>query len=109
MNIPEGFKPVPEHDKFFGKLLFENAGEIINVQLAVVEPGGGGPVSDTHTHEHNHLFAVLEGECLIKTGDKEFILKENETALVNGGIPHSTWNKTDKPIKMLGICVKNKD
>ncbi len=106
MDNLDGFKKVPMHDKFLGKLLFENAGDIINVQMAYIEPSGGGSTDPNHIHDYDHLFIVLDGECLVKEGTKQFTLRKNECARVSGRVPHSTWNTGNDMLRMIGICVR---
>lgn len=95
----------PKHENFEAKKLFGSVGEIIDGAIAYMHLNGGGPV-EPHTHEHNHLFIVVKGEARIKLDDKEVIVKENESYLVQGMIPHSVWNNTDADTIMVGISVK---
>lgn len=103
--MKEGFMTPPKHENFEAKKLFGSAGEIIDGAIAYMHLNGGGPV-EPHTHEHNHLFIVVKGEARIKLDDKEVIVKENESYLVQGMIPHSVWNNTDADTIMVGISVK---
>lgn len=103
--MKEGFMTPPKHINFEAKKLFGSAGEIIDGAIAYMHLNGGGPV-EPHTHEHNHLFIVVKGEARIKLDDKEVIVKENESYLVQGMIPHSVWNNTDADTIMVGISVK---
>lgn len=95
----------PNHVNFLAKKLFGAAGEIIDGSVAYLQPNGGGP-SEQHTHDHNHLFIVTKGEAKIFLGDKEIIVKKDESFLVHGTIPHSVWNNTDGETIMIGISVK---
>ena len=61
--------------------------------------------TELHTHEHNHLFIVIEGEARIQLGDETVIIHKDEAFLVEGRIPHSCWNNTDSVTKMIGITV----
>ena len=60
---------------------------------------------ELHTHEHNHLFIVTEGEAKILLGDEEVIIHKDEAFLVEGRIPHSCWNNIEGVTKMIGITV----
>ena len=71
---------------------------------AYIDLNGGGP-TELHTHEHNHLFIVTEGEARIQLGDETVIIHKDEAFLVEGRIPHSCWNNTDGVTKMIGITV----
>ena len=95
------------HENFLAKNLFDSVGEIINGSIAYIDVNGGGP-TEKHTHEHNHLFIVTEGEAKILLNDEEIIIKKDESFLVNGKIPHSVWNNYDSKTVMIGISVKEK-
>jgi len=95
----------PNHINFLAKKLFDGMGEIINGSIAYLDKDGGGP-SKLHTHEHNHLFIVVKGEVKIILGNRTVIVKENESYLVEGSIPHSVWNNFLGVTVMIGISVK---
>ncbi|MDE5764191.1 MAG: cupin domain-containing protein [Ruminococcus sp.] len=92
------------HINFKAKKLFDECGRILDGSVAYISSGGGGPV-EQHTHEHNHLFIVIQGEAKILLADKTIIIKKNESFLVNGNIPHSVWNNHDDETIMIGITV----
>lgn len=93
------------HVKFHAKKLFSNAGEILDGSIAYLEPTGGGPI-EVHTHEHNHLFIVIDGEAKVLLDDKEIIIKKDESFLVQGNIPHSVWNNINVTTIMVGLSIK---
>jgi len=95
----------PCHKAFLAKKLFGNAGEITDGSIAYMEAGGGGPI-EQHTHTHSHLFIVVEGEAKLLLGEKEIILKNEESFLVDGNTPHSLWNNTNKRTRVIGITIK---
>lgn len=97
----------PNHIHFLAKKLFADVGEIIDGSIAYLEENGGGPL-ELHTHEHNHLFIVVQGEARIVLGDREVVVAANESFLVDGRIPHSVWNNSDGTTAMIGISVKRK-
>lgn len=101
---PKGFITPPNHVKFLAKKLFDRKGDIQNGSIAYLQPGGGGPVIP-HTHPHNHLFIVTKGEAKVMLDDKEVIIHENESLLVDGNTPHSVWNNSDDVTIMVGITV----
>lgn len=103
--MKEGFITPPKHINFEAKKLFGSIGEIMDGSIAYLNLNGGGP-TEQHTHEHNHLFIVTEGEAKILLGDEEVIVKKNESFLVEGRIPHSVWNNIEGTTVMLGISVK---
>lgn len=103
--MKEGFITPPAHVNFEAKPLFGAMGEIIDGAIAYMTLNGGGP-TEQHTHEHNHLFIVVEGEAKVLLGDKEVIIHKNESFLVKGNIPHSVWNNLETETVMIGISVK---
>ena len=94
----------PEHVEFKAKKLFGECGKISDGSIAYISLNGGGPTKQ-HTHEHNHLFIVTQGEAKILLGDETIIVKKNESFLVKGKIPHSVWNNANEETVMIGISV----
>ena len=94
----------PKHVNFKAKKLFGEMGRIVDGAVAYMELNGGGP-TEQHTHDHNHLFIVTEGEAKVLLGDQEVIIHKDESFLVEGRIPHSVWNNTENVTKMIGITV----
>lgn len=80
----------PNHENFKAKRLFDSIGEIIDWSIAYVDLNGGGP-KEKHTHEHNHLFIVTQGEAKIFLDDEEIIVKKRR-------IVFGWWNHT--PLSM---------
>jgi mannose-6-phosphate isomerase-like protein (cupin superfamily) len=99
------FVTPPNHVNFLAKTLFANMGEIIDGSIAYLDKNGGGP-SELHTHEHNHLFIVVKGEAKILLGNEETIVKENESYLVKGSVPHSMWNNISETTIVVGLSIK---
>jgi quercetin dioxygenase-like cupin family protein len=94
----------PKHVAFQAKKLFGEMGKILDGAIAYMDLSGGGPVKP-HTHAHSHLFIVTKGAARIQSGDREIILKKDESLLVDGEIPHSVWNHSDGETVMIGISV----
>lgn len=101
----EEFMTPPKHVNFKAKKLFREMGQIMDGAIAYISLDGGGPV-EQHTHEHDHLFIVTEGEAKILLGNEAVIVKKNESFLVKGKIPHSVWNNSDGETVMIGITVQ---
>jgi mannose-6-phosphate isomerase-like protein (cupin superfamily) len=100
-----GFITPPGHVNFSAKKLFTGMGQIIDGSIARLGKKGGGP-TELHTHAHNHLFIVVKGEAKVQYLDREVIIKENESYLVDGETPHSVWNNGAEPAIMIGLSVK---
>ena len=94
------FMTPPKHVNFRAKKLFGAVGNIVDGAVAYMDLDGGGP-TELHTHEHNHLFIVTEGEAKILLGDEEVIIHKDEAFLVEGRIPHSCWNNIEGVTKMI--------
>lgn len=101
----EGFMMPPGHVNFEAKKLFGDVGRIIDGTVAYTHLKGGGPTR-RHTHEHNHLFIVVKGEAKVLLEQEEVIIRQDETYLVKGTIPHSVWSNQDDETVMIGISVK---
>ena len=99
------FSTPPDHVNFLAKKLFAEMGRIADGAIAYLEPSGGGPLTP-HTHDHDHLFIVVEGEAKAVLDGKEVIIRKNESFLVDGKTPHSVWNGADVTTVMIGISVK---
>ena len=100
-----GFITPPNHVNFLAKKLFAGMGEIIDGSIAYLDENGGGP-TELHTHAHNHVFIVVKGEAKIQYADHEVIIKENDSYLVDGQIPHSVWNNGTEQAVMIGLSIK---
>ena len=100
-----GFITPPNHVNFLAKKLFTDMGKIIDGSIAYLNEKGGGP-TELHTHAHNHLFIVVKGEAKIRYSDREVIIKENDSYLVDGETPHSVWNNGTETAIMIGLSVK---
>ena len=99
------FMTPPKHVNFRAKKLFNSIeGKIDDGAVAYMELNGGGPI-ELHTHGHDHLFIVTEGEAKVLLGDEEVIIHKDEAFLVKGTIPHSVWNNINGITKMIGITI----
>ena len=102
----EEFITPPDHINFLAKSLFGKC-EVTDISLAYLDKDGGGPLNK-HTHKHDHFFIVTKGECKIILNNETVILKENESFLVKGKIPHSVWNNINEKTTMIGINIMPK-
>ena len=80
------FMTPPKHVDFRAKKLFGAVGSIIDGAVAYMDLDGGGP-TELHTHDHNHLFIVTEGEARIILGDRDVIVHKDEAFLVDTPSP----------------------
>lgn len=99
----------PNHFGFKAKKIFGNpiSGTIKDIAIAYIEPGGGGP-KPSHQHSNGHLFLVLEGEVTIKQDGKSIVVHAEEGIYIKGNVNHSTFNNSDKMLKMIGITIIEK-
>ena len=100
------FLTPPHHVNFKAAKLMDDCGNIKDISLAYIDENGGGPTQE-HTHIHDHLFTVIDGEAKIILGDSFKIIKKGESFLVKGNIPHSVWNNCAKQCVMLGVNLIN--
>lgn len=94
----------PDHIKFQAQKLFGPLEGVLDGSIAYLEPGGGGPYTP-HTHAHNHLFFVIQGQANILLGNEEINIPQGESYLVPGHIPHAVWNASPHTTSMLGISL----
>lgn len=100
-----GFGPVPGHRGFLAKRVFGEAGRVLDVSIAHLEPGGGGPVP-AHTHpERDHLFLVTQGVMEARTPEGIRRFGPDEALMVPGGQTHEIWNAGDGPALVVGITL----
>lgn len=95
----------PGHVNFLARKLFGACGEIVDGSIAYLQPGGGGPIP-VHTHPHDHLFIVVRGEARVVLNDEIKVIRENESFVVKGRIPHAVWNAVQEETVMIGITLK---
>ena len=103
--MPDLFMTPPEQVNFQAKPLFGAEGAIKDGAIAYLAPQGGGPTTP-HTHAHDHLFIVVQGEAKILRGGETVIVGKNEAFRVTGTIPHAIWNNLDSETVMIGISIQ---
>jgi quercetin dioxygenase-like cupin family protein len=86
-------------------LLTRNEGAHMYVARVDLEPGGG---HDYHAHVCTEFAYILAGEAQFvyrSKGDKDVCmnLKTGDVAYFPSGTPHSAWNTSGKPCKLLII------
>lgn len=85
-------------------LLCKEEGSPADCCLAVIEPGGGG-ATPAHTHDHDHIFFVIEGAARIQIGEMSSLLTSNQALHVPGATIHSIWNCGDEELRILSINI----
>ncbi|MCI9038216.1 MAG: cupin domain-containing protein [Oscillospiraceae bacterium] len=101
-----GFQPVPGHVGFLAKGVFGQADRVLDVSIARLEPGGGGPEPPHRHPERDHLFIVTEGtmEARLPEGVRRF--GPDEALLVRGAELHEIWNAGSTPAVVVGISLR---
>ena len=104
----EAFMTPPGHRDFSAKKLFEGGGMLQWGAVAYIQPGGGGP-EGCHTHPDDHIFLVMEGEVTVVLGDRAVTVKQDESLFVDGMVPHSIWNRSDRTAKVVKISTRRQE
>ena len=101
-----GFQPVPGHVGFLAKRVFGQAGGVLDLSIARLEPGGGGPEPPHRHPERDHLFIVTEGimEARLPEGVRRF--GPDGSLLVHGADLHEIWNAGNTPAVVVGITLR---
>lgn len=102
----DGFTPVPHHTGFLAKRVFgDTSGRVLDVSIAHLEPGGGGPVP-AHAHPgRDHLFIVTRGVMEARTPEGVRRFGPDEALLAPGGKVHEIWNAGDSPAVVVGVTL----
>lgn len=100
----EEFTTPPGHKDFSAKKLFDACGAVHWGALAYIAPNGGGPEGN-HTHDDNHMFIVCDGEVQIEVNGTTHTVRKNESFFVDGRLPHSIWNRSDKTAQVVKISL----
>lgn len=102
----DGFVLAPRHTGFLAKRVFEEeAGRVLDVSIAHLEPGGGGPVP-AHAHPgRDHLFIVTQGVMEARTPSGVRRFGPDEALLIPGGQVHAVWNAGDGPAVVVGVTL----
>ena len=93
---PSSFK---EHAIGRGIKIRVVAGEKIMFSFLDFEPGG---VIDSHSHPHEQMGLVLEGEFELTIGDETKIVKAGDAYVIPGNVPHRAAS-TGKTARTLDV------
>jgi quercetin dioxygenase-like cupin family protein len=67
-----------------------------------VPPGGGPP---PHRHDFEEMFSVLDGAVQVTFRGRAIVLRAGQTVNVPANAPHAFTNATDRPSRLLCLCV----
>jgi hypothetical protein len=70
----------------------------------VVGPRAAGPPLHVHD-EMDEMCYVLDGEVVVQVGGDRRVLVAGCFAWVPRGVPHAFANASDRPVRLLGLCV----
>lgn len=85
------------HNIFPGVDIYTMAGERLMLSLVEFEPRS---VVEPHSHPHEQLGLLLEGELTFTIGDETRTLRPGEMWRIPGGVVHSAV-AGDRPVKAL--------
>ncbi|QDU96775.1 cupin domain-containing protein [Lignipirellula cremea] len=74
------------HNIFPGVDIFTAAGEQLMLSYVVFEPGA---VVEEHSHPHEQMGLLLEGEMIFIIGGERRTLQPGDMWRIPGGVPHS--------------------
>ncbi|WP_236793740.1 cupin domain-containing protein [Amycolatopsis sp. GM8] len=85
--------------------IFRALGADTGGQVSVVEQViAPGRLFWPHVHtDHDQVNVVLDGELGVRIGDREWTAPAGETIAKPRLIPHTVWNATDRPVRILEI------
>lgn len=88
-----------EHEIFPGVNIFTTAGNQMMLSLVEFEPGA---VVEPHSHPHEQMGLLLEGELEFTIGDERQVLRPGQMWRIPGGVEHSAI-AGDQPVKALDV------
>ena len=88
-----------QHDIFPGVRIFTCAGERMMLSLVEMQPYA---VVEPHSHPHEQMGMLLEGELIFTIGGETKTLQAGEMWRIPGGVVHSAV-AGDRPVKALDV------
>lgn len=85
----------------WGKYDSVDNGERYQVKHITVKPGARLSVQK-HMHRAEH-WVVVSGEALVRNGDRQFKVGENESTFIPVGVLHSLENPGDNPLELIEV------
>lgn len=74
-------------------------------RVFTIEPGGHTPF---HQHKFEHMNYVINGEGILVSEDRKYVLKQGEFALILAGEKHQFRNSSDQQ-DLIIICAVPKE
>lgn len=88
-----------QHEIFPGVTIHTTAGERLMLSVVQFEPHA---VVEEHSHPHEQVGLLLEGELRFTIGGEEKTLTPGQMWRIPGGVPHSAV-AGDQPVKALDV------
>jgi len=99
VNYFYGLKDCSNHNIFPGVNIHTIAGNRLMLSLVEFEPHS---VVQPHSHPHEQMGLLLEGELTFIVGDEKRTLKAGEMWSIPGGVVHSVY-AGEKPARALDV------
>jgi mannose-1-phosphate guanylyltransferase/mannose-6-phosphate isomerase len=74
-------------------------------QVKLIEVNPGAALSLQYHHKRAEHWVVVSGEALIVRGDKDLVLKENESTFIPIGMQHRLENRQEQPLRIIEVQV----
>jgi quercetin dioxygenase-like cupin family protein len=88
-----------QHSIFPGVDIFTTAGTAMMLSFVEFEPGA---VVESHSHPHEQMGMLLEGELTFIIGDERHVLSPGDMWRIPGNVEHSAI-AGDSPVKALDV------
>ena len=87
------------HEIFPGVHIYTAAGASMMLSLVEFDPGA---VVEAHSHPHEQVGLLVEGELTFTIGDQQETVKPGDMGRIPGGVVHSAV-AGDQPVKALDV------
>ncbi|MBI2478268.1 MAG: cupin domain-containing protein [Planctomycetia bacterium] len=94
-----GREECSKHNIFPGVDIFTTAGERLMLSFVEFEPRA---VVELHSHPHEQMGLLLEGELTFTIGDEEHVVQPGQMWRIPGGVPHQAV-AGHAPVKALDV------
>jgi mannose-6-phosphate isomerase-like protein (cupin superfamily) len=90
--------PVTGERLTFSETARDTDGEYTRFE-ALITPGG--TLASAHLHpKQSERFEIVSGTLTMKVGSRKVEARPGDTVVIEPGVPHNFWNKTDEPVRM---------